>query len=990
MHSSDLSNLSVEPSAIRQLTDEQKERLSEILDRYLSAIEQGAPLNSEKLKEENVDLAEQLQLYFERLDQLHEISAGFQNRESQGAFENGESRLASNEKRLGDFILGKEIGRGGMGVVYDAQQISLGRRVALKVLPFAAVLDSKQIARFKNEAKAAAQLLHPNIVPVFAVGSERGVHYYAMQFIDGQPLDRAIAELRECRNSRTEIAPRETSRTGRSRAGAASKKNVAKQGATTASTVPQAGARPFLSRNTSNRQDFFQAVMRLGIQAAEALHAAHEFGVIHRDIKPSNLLLDQDGKLWVTDFGLARIQNDATLSRTGDVVGTMRYMSPEQAHGQSAMVDHRSDVYSLGATLFELLALRPVFLDDDRQVLLRQIDQHEPPRLSQLCPGIPIDLETVVMKAMSKLREDRYATAQALADDLRRVLEGKPTLAKPPSMTDRLTKFARRHRRIVSAAAIVSALFLVTSSVAMVVIYREKDRAERNFLRADRNFQDARSAVDRFGAQLAERLADVPGAQQVRRDLLRQTLSYYQRFVEQARDVPGVRADLAMTFNKIGTLADELGSTQEAISAHENAARLYRELSAENAHSNDYRQRLGVCQNNLGMVLGHAGRVEDARKSYQAAIEIQEWLVKQDSSNLQFLGDLALSYGNLGLLQSESGDTKAAEESLREAIRWQQKIVDLEPTQPEPMRTLAASLNNLSALLTGELTAKGIEIAEQALAYQIQASTIRPTELKYQSDIALTHNNIGAAQVRLGKLMDAERSYGEAIAIQERLLLAAPSQQSYQRDLAVSFNNLGRMQSQIHRSSEAEKSFRTALSIQLPLVLQHPDDVGLQSSVGGVYNNLGIVLEELQRQDDAAESYKQAIKYQRLAYSQAADVARYRQFLSKHYFNYGRVLRRRGDLDQAVEAALERRELWRNDPQRLLTVAEELAESAQLLEKEKTSSNVTVEKCSALAVDVLQEAVNLGLKLPQNCGQTGPFSVLRNDVRFKALLADSD
>jgi hypothetical protein len=187
---------------------------------------------------------------------------------------------------LGDYRVLREIGRGGMGIVYEAEQLSLGRRVALKVLPFASVLDPKQILRFKNEAHAAAQLHHTNIVPIFSVGCERGVHYYAMQFIDGRTLEEVVRELK---------------------------------------------AAPESEKPTPARREVFDGVARLGMQAAEALYHAHELGVVHRDIKPSNLLLDAHGNIWITDFGLARVQNEAGLTVSGDLLGTLRYMSPEQA-----------------------------------------------------------------------------------------------------------------------------------------------------------------------------------------------------------------------------------------------------------------------------------------------------------------------------------------------------------------------------------------------------------------------------------------------------------------------------------------------------------------------------------------------------------------------------------------------------------------------------------------------------------------------------------
>ena len=214
-----------------------------------------------------------------------------------------------------------------MGIVYEAHQKSLNRQVALKILPFAAVLDQRQIARFRNEAQAAAQLHHPHIVPVFAVGQEQGVYYYAMQYIDGQSLEQAIAELRAARA--TAVANDRPKRAG------------AVNGSTTTHARRRRMRRSHVARASIRHGDFFRTVARLGKEAAEALQHAHEHGIVHRDVKPSNLLLDEQGKLWVTDFGLARMQSDNGVTLTGDVVGTLRYMSPEQASG-AALVDART------------------------------------------------------------------------------------------------------------------------------------------------------------------------------------------------------------------------------------------------------------------------------------------------------------------------------------------------------------------------------------------------------------------------------------------------------------------------------------------------------------------------------------------------------------------------------------------------------------------------------------------------------------------------
>lgn len=414
----DGTDVSLEAAVLRGLSPDQKERLAAVLDQYLQALENGAPLQREELLRIHADVAGPLQVYLDSLTALHDAAAGFEPGASGPDIQPPEI----HRRQLGDFLIVRELGRGGMGIVYEAHQISLGRRVALKVLPFAAVLDTRQIARFHNEAQAAAQLHHPGIVPVYAVGVERGVHYYAMQFIDGQPLDRVIGELRKRRF-----------------VGAAS------PSAGLHRPCPEhAPARPcdstcrsFLTEKSGNEKAYVQRVVQLGIQAAESLHAAHEEGVVHRDIKPSNLLVDGDGKLWVTDFGLARCHKDVSLTRSGDLVGTLRYMSPEQALGRSTLVDHRTDIYSLGATLYELLALRPAFPGDDGPTLLKRIEQQDPARLRELWPQIPADLETVIFKAMAKRRDDRYGTAREFADDLQRVREGRPTQAKHPTFGDR-------------------------------------------------------------------------------------------------------------------------------------------------------------------------------------------------------------------------------------------------------------------------------------------------------------------------------------------------------------------------------------------------------------------------------------------------------------------------------------------------------------------------------------------------------------------------
>jgi len=349
------------------LSDEQTARVLRVLEGYLAELEHGGNPRPEELLARHPDLPDLLKEYLDRLDVLHEAATGFRIVESPLA---GAVLPPNDLGCLGDFRLLREIGRGGMGVVYEAEQISLGRPVALKVLPFAATMDSRQLQRFQNEARAAAGLHHTNIVPVYFVGSERGVHYYAMQFIEGRNLADVIAQLRlQLRGKPPDGQP---ATTADATAPASETPSL-----TAVDTRPIAG---LSTDNSTKSREYYRTVARLGIQAAEALDHAHQLGIVHRDIKPANLLVDVAGRLWITDFGLAQIQTDARLTMTGDLVGTLRYMSPEQALAKRVIVDHRTDIYSLGVTLYELLTLHHAFDGADRQELLRQIAFEEPRR----------------------------------------------------------------------------------------------------------------------------------------------------------------------------------------------------------------------------------------------------------------------------------------------------------------------------------------------------------------------------------------------------------------------------------------------------------------------------------------------------------------------------------------------------------------------------------------------------------------------------------
>jgi WD40 repeat protein/serine/threonine protein kinase len=512
-------NIATSSPAVRGRADS---GLADLVDEVIRRFQAGESIDPDALAGHDPQRAEHLRRLLPTLEKLADLGSSATSDHLGGppaAIDTGPGLGV-----LGDFHLLREVGRGGMGIVYEAQQLSLHRRVALKVLPFAAVTDPKQLQRFQVEAQAAAQLHHTNIVPVFAVGCERGVHYYAMQFIEGETLAQVIEELRKIDGQGSESHSPVKDLAFALASGLASGSLTATEpgpdaGPRTVSAeavpLPAPAPRPQSSSGSSTRsRAFFENAARLGIQAAEALEHAHQQGVLHRDIKPSNLLVDARGNIWITDFGLARLQSEASLTLTGDIMGTLRYMSPEQAMAKRVVIDHRTDIYSLGATFYELMTLRPVFEGDDRQALLRQIAFTDPKPLRKWNPSLPRDLETIVLKSLSKDPSSRFNTAQELADDLRRFLEDRPIKAKRPTLGQRAAKWARRHTAIVYSALVLLSLAVMGLSAGILMIGREQSRTAQiaeNLRRRDyvqRINLALREIQDDGNVRLAESLLD--------------------------------------------------------------------------------------------------------------------------------------------------------------------------------------------------------------------------------------------------------------------------------------------------------------------------------------------------------------------------------------------------------------------------------------------------------------------------------------------------
>lgn len=528
---------------------------------------------------------------------------------------------------LADFRIVREIGRGGMGVVYEAEQTGASaQRVALKVMPYAASLDRRQRVRFRTEVAAAARLDHPNIVPVVAAGSERGVPFYVMPLIEGESLAAKIQRRRESQA----IEP-------------------ARAGSTGEETWLDAKRRDAVAPRCRFERSY-QDAARLGLQAARALEHAHGKGVLHRDIKPANLLVGAQGQLYVTDFGLARITEDLGVTISGDLIGTLRYMSPEQAVGRREGVDHRADIYSLGATLYELVTLRPAVAGQDAAELLRVIAGVEPVPPRTLAPHVPRSLDAIILKALAKDPDDRYENAGELADDLERFVHRLPVQARGVSLLKRGRRWSRRQRpALVRGASFAGSLAFALLCGTWLVPGQPASQADQppadvpeTAERSRRNLELAIEAVDQLSAQL---LADHDGLQNSPApepaEPLQKALDLYRRLAQENQGDDSATQLVAAAHTRLGDVGAQLQRMDEALASYETATSQMEELVRREPEVLQHRLDLAATLGRLGQLLQQVGRLDDATASLQRSLAILEDLIDHHPGDRGLSGELA-------------------------------------------------------------------------------------------------------------------------------------------------------------------------------------------------------------------------------------------------------------------------------------------------------------------------------------------------------------
>ncbi len=521
-------------------------------------------------------------------------------------------------------------------------------------------------------------------------------------------------------------------------------------------------------------------------------------GILHRDIKPSNLLIDSRANLWVTDFGLARFRDEPGLTRTGDLLGTLRYMAPELMLGKRIAYDPRSDVYSLGATFYELLTLRPVFDGRDRRVLLRQIAQDEPIPPRRLDPAIPRDLETIVLKAMDKEPDRRYTTAREMAEDLGRFLEDKTIRARRPTPFERAAKWARRHRAVLGATATVAVLAL---AIAAPLLWWEQRNTARMyddlrdaFKQADQGFEHMVRLSDELTIKGMERYATpgpTPEAQRIRTEFFQQAIEFYDRLASEPHTAKPMRA---LAYRRLG-FARIMGLQDMRAEANfRQSLALYEELLAGSPGEPALRDAIGEVQMNLGLALSFSGRLDAADASFRRATALGEGLASDfpdDPKHLEQLTDRRLQIASW---MDSSGKRTQAERERRELLAFYEGLAAGAAGSPGRARTVAASYHHLAKKLgkwgwrreQQEALRRGLKLEPEApdllngLAWALalrpdatpgefaEAIELAKRVLAANPDERAAWNTLGLAHLRAGHWPLAAEALGKSIELQPR------------------------------------------------------------------------------------------------------------------------------------------------------------------------------------------------------------------------------
>jgi tetratricopeptide (TPR) repeat protein len=750
------------------------------------------------------------------------------------------------------------LGEGGMGIVWKARHIALNRIVALKFLRDGG-LGPEERLRFRTEAAAIARLQHPHIVQVYEVGEAEGRAFLALEYLPGGSLAQRLA-----------TAPLEA-----------------------------------------------RAAAALVATLAEAMAAAHAQGVIHRDLKPGNILLDPHGAPKIGDFGLAKLLDmdrgpetklDAAPTRTGAILGTPSYMAPEQASG-SKTVGTAADVYALGAILYECLTGRPPFRAASPLETLEQVRSQDPVPPRRLQPRTPRDLETICLRCLHKDPARRFPAATALADDLRRFLQGQPIRSRPVGIGERAWKLVRRRPALVGLA-----LFSGVAAIALVVgglIYQVRLRnavetARSQQARAEDHYEKMLHAVDVLLGEVGDqRLEAVPEMEEARARLLDEALRFYRELTSGKESAdPALRRETGRALCRTSRIQLVLGEVDRAETDGREAVALLGQLCDEFPDDDRYRQDLATAHGILARVYEvldrpaeavaqsrqaiaiweallphhpelswalalscaeHGARLRDdpaaARESFRRALDLTEEDLRLRPGDEAALGRLGAAYLNLGIVEQTSGNPDAAENAYRQAVAAWETVTARARRLGPTHRSLASAYNDLAALLVERNRWKtGEEIHKKALELRKQLHRRHPQVASSTSELCDTWENLAKLYLLTGRNDLARQALLEAVAVREPLVRECPRVGHYAERLNRDYQNLARIEGDAHRLEEAMSWCRKALAVAEALVQEAPENPSYQCILGGTLFQLGHRLGEARMHDEGVACCTRAIR----------------------------------------------------------------------------------------------------------------------------------
>lgn len=844
-----------------------------------------------------------------------------------------------------------ELGRGGMGVVYKARQIRLNRLVALKMVLAGAHASAMQLDRFRTEAEAIARLQHPLIVSLYESGEVEGRPYFALEYVGGGSLS------------------------------------------------AQLGGTPMPARRAA----------QLVAQLASAIDYAHQSGVLHRDLKPANVLLTADGTPKITDFGLAkRLEQTSGYTRTGDILGTPSYMSPEQAEGKTKEIGPPADLYALGAILYETLTGKPPFRAETPFETVLQVVNEDPVPPTRLQPKLPRDLETICLKCLEKDPRRRYATCEDLRADLQRFLTNEPILARPVSGWERSLKWARRRPALagmigVSAAA---ALVLLGTSLAYVVHIKNaneqlrvaQDGEVQARKKAELRSELTRNAVDIFYTKVADEwLANQPNRDPEQRAFLEKALDVYKQLAQDGEAEPSLRRDTGLAYFRVGDIYRELNQLAAAEEAYRQALEIQQGLVLDAPTDRSYCRELATTWNWLGELLRTwEGRLGDSRVAFENARRLQYLLAAADPQDPSHKRELARSLVNLGIVHMDSGQPKGAEASFQEAIGLLVGPVWQLPMEPGSRHELARCLLNRGVLYreTGRLPQAEVDQRRAVALYEGLVADL-PQRSVFRAEQAVALNNLGHVLAASTHPDQAVALHRHAEQVLNKLARDFPRHSTYRNELAATHNSLAAVlavsRPPVRDLVAAEREWQKSEALFADLAALHPEVLDYRFGLGSVRCNLAWLQTRKRDWGRARSAYEAGIEELANALRKRPRDPRCLEALRRHHPTLAWVYLRLSQFDQALRACSEFPGYHPDRKEGCVAAARWLARQAKTLGE---NDGLTPEQRDELALRFNRQAIEyLREALQQHRANSAPwkddpdFQLLRSSPEFAALVS---